>query len=155
MIATENVRLITELRQRTRDLQESLDYQTATSDVLEVISRSGGELQSVLDTLVETASRICAADSGLVLRLQEGQYHITASVGFSAEFKEHHARYPTSAGGGTITGRVAIERRVVHIEYAATDPEYTATKSEQLGHTRTMLGVPLFRDGTITGVIPT
>jgi signal transduction histidine kinase len=153
VIAMENARLITELRQRTRELQESLEYQTATSDVLKVISRSGGGLQSVLDTLVATAARICVADGGLILQLRDGQYHLVASVGFSTEFKEHHVRYPTLPGRGTVTGRVAIERRVVHIEDATADPEYTATRSQQLGQTRTMLGVPLFHDGTVAGVI--
>jgi signal transduction histidine kinase/ActR/RegA family two-component response regulator/HPt (histidine-containing phosphotransfer) domain-containing protein len=153
VIAMENARLITELQQRTGDLQESLEHQTATSDVLQVISRSGGELDPVLQMLVETAARICGADSGLILRLRDGQYHIAASVGFSTEFKEHHARYPTLPGRGTVTGRVAFERRVVHIEDVAADPEYTATRSQELGQTRTMLGVPLFRDGTVTGVI--
>jgi signal transduction histidine kinase len=130
-----------------------LDYQTATSDVLSVISRSGGELQSVLDTVVETATRICLSDGGLILRLNNGAYHIAASVGFSREFKEHHARYSTLPDRRTVTGRVAIERRVVHVEDAETDPEYGATKSQQLGQTRTMLGVPLIRDDVVTGVI--
>jgi len=152
--AMENARLLGELRERTSDLQEALEYQTATSDVLQVISRSGEEVRSVLDRLVQTATRICVADSGLILRLQDdGQYHIAASVGFSPDFTEHHARSPTSPGRGTVTGRVAVEGRVVHIEDAAIDPEYTATRSQQLGQTRTMLGVPLLRNGTVTGVI--
>jgi len=153
VIAMENVRLITELRQRTLDLQESLEYQTATSDVLKVISHSGAELRPVLETLVETATRICLADNGLIFQLQDGQYHMAASVGFPPEFNEHHLRNPTLPGRGTVTGRVAIERRVVHLEDAQTDPEYTAAKSQELGQTRTMLGVPLFRSDTVTGVI--
>jgi len=153
VIAIENARLITELRQRTRDLQESLEYQTASSDVLKVISQSGAELQPVLETLVETAGRICEADNAIIFRLRDDRYDIAASVGFSPEFVEFHARHPTGPGRGTVTGRVAIERRVVHIEDAATDPEYTATKSQQLGQMHTMLGVPLFREDMVTGVI--
>jgi GAF domain-containing protein len=153
VIAMENARLITELQQRTGDLQESLEYQTATSDVLKVISRSGAELRPVLETLVETATRICLADNGLILELKDGEYHMTASVGFPPEFIEHHLRNPTPPGRGTATGRVAVERRVVHIADAATDPEYTAATSQQLGQTRTMLGVPLFRGDTVAGVI--
>jgi adenylate cyclase len=154
VIAIENARLLGELRQRTHDLERSLEYQTATSNVLQVISRSDGEIRSVLDTMVETATRICVPDSGLILRLQDdGKYHIAASVGCSPEFLEHHARSPTLPGRGTVTGRAAIERRVVQIEDAATDPEYIATRSQRLGQTRTMLGVPLLRDGTVTGVI--
>ncbi len=153
VIAIENARLLNDLQGRTRDLQESLEYQTATSDVLKAISRSGDELQPVLQTLVETAARICQADNALIMRLQDGRYHVAASVGFSPEFREHHARSPTLPGRGTVTGRVAIERRVVHIEDAAVDPEYSAVTSQQLGQTRTMLGVPLFRGETVTGVI--
>jgi signal transduction histidine kinase len=121
--------------------------------VLKVISRSGAELRPVLDTLVETAARICLADNGLIFQLKDGQYHMAASVGFSPEFNEHHLRHPTQPGRGTVTGRVALERRVVHIEDAAADPEYTAAKSQELGQTRTMLGVPLFRGDAVTGVI--
>jgi GAF domain-containing protein len=129
VIAISSAETYRALQTRTSDLQQSLEYQTATSDVLQIISRSGGEVRLVLDTLVETAARICIADSGLILRLQDdGQYHIAASVGFSPEFSEHHARSPTPPGRGTVTGRVAVERRVVHIEDAAIDPEYTATK---------------------------
>ena len=153
VIAIENARLVNELRQRTGDLEESLEYQTATSDVLKAISRSGAALRPVLDTLVETATRICLADNGLIFQLKDHQYHMAASVGFPPEFNEHHLRHPTQPGRGTVTGRVALERRVVHIEDATADPEYTAAKSEELGQTRTMLGVPLFRGDAVTGVI--
>ena len=141
------------LQARTSDLQESLEYQTATSDVLAAISRSTGEVEPVLETLVETAARICEAEKAIIFRLQEGRYHLSASVGFSTEFKEHHAQHPTPPGRGTITGRVAVERRVVHIDDAATDPEYTARQSQLLGETRSMLGAPLLRGDEVLGVI--
>ena len=134
-------------------LKESLEYQTATSDVLQVISQSTFDLQAVLDTLVETAVRLCEADNAIMFRLRDGRYQMAASVGFSPEFREHHARNPTLPGRGTVTGRVAVEHRVVHIEDAAADPEYTATQSQQLGQTRTMLGVPLLREDKVTGVV--
>jgi GAF domain-containing protein len=141
------------LQARTADLQESLEYQTATSDVLAAISRSTGEVEPVLETLVETASRICEAEKAIIFRLREGRYHLSASVGFSTEFKEHHAQHPTPPGRGTITGRVAVERRVVHIDDAATDREYTARQSQLLGETHSMLGAPLLRGDEVLGVI--
>jgi len=153
VIAMENARLITELRQRTRDLQESLEYQTATSDVLKVISQSGGELEPVLDTLVETAARICQAESGFIFRLQDGLYHMVASFGIPAEYKDFQERNPIAPGRGTLAGRTALERRAVHIEDAAADPEYTRAEAVQLGNQRTMLGVPLVREDALIGVI--
>ena len=149
----ENARLITELRQRTRDLQESLEYQTATSDVLKVISRSGAELEPVLDTLVETAARICRAESGFIFRLHDGLCRMVASFGIPVEYKDFQARNPIAPGRGTLAGRTALERRAVHIEDAAVDPEYTRAEAVQLGRQRTMLGVPLVREDALIGVI--
>jgi GAF domain-containing protein len=153
VIAMENARLITELRQRTHDLQESLEYQTASSDVLKVISRSGAELGPVLDTLVETAARICRADSGFIFRLQDGLCRMVASFGIPAEYSGFQARNPIAPGRGTLAGRTVLERRAVHIEDAAGDPEYTRAEAVRLGRQRTMLGVPLIRDDALTGVI--
>src|SRR5205814_1178158 len=94
VIAIGNARLITELRQRTHDLQESLEYQTASSDVLKVISRSGAELGPVLDTLVETAAQICRANSGFIFRLRDGLCHMAASFGIPPEYSDFQAHNP-------------------------------------------------------------
>jgi GAF domain-containing protein/HAMP domain-containing protein len=153
VIAIENARLITELRQRTRDLEESLEYQTASGDVLKVISQSGRELEPVLDTLVETAARICRADSGFVFRLQDGLCRMVASFGIPAEYRDFQERNPIAPGRGTLAGRTVLERRAVHIADAATDPEYTRVQAVQLGRQRTMLGVPLSREDALIGVI--
>jgi PAS domain S-box-containing protein len=153
VIAMENARLLGELRERTRDLEESLEYQTATSDVLKVISRSGAELEPVLDTLVETAACICEADKAMIYRLSDGLYRTAASFGFPPEYKAFIERNPITPSRGTLTGRTVIERRAVHIEDAAIDPEYTWAESQQRGNLRTLLGVPLFREDVVVGVI--
>ena len=153
VIAIENVRLFTELRERTRDLQESLEYQTATSDVLKVISHSGAELEPVLDTLVETAARICRANSGFIFRLQDGLCRMAASFGIPAEYRDFQVRNPIAPSRGTLAGRTVLERRAVHIEDAAIDPEYTRVEAVQLGNQRSMLGVPLVREDALIGVI--
>jgi GAF domain-containing protein/HAMP domain-containing protein len=153
VIAMENARLITELRQRTHDLQESLEYQTASGEVLKVISRSGAELGPVLDTLVETAARICRADSGFIFRLQDGLCRMVAAFGIPEEYKDFQQRNPIAPSRGTLAGRTVLERRAVHIEDAATDPEYARAEAVQLGRQRTMLGVPLVREDALIGVI--
>ncbi len=148
-----NARLIGELSGRTAALQELLEYQTATSDVLKVISQSGAELVPTLDTLVSTAARICLAQSGFIFRLQHGVCRMIASFGIPAEYRDFQARNPIALDRGTLAGRTILERCAVHIEDAAADPEYTRIEAVQLGHQRTMLGVPLIREDVLIGVI--
>src|SRR5262249_34530623 len=149
----ENARLLDDLRGRTRDLQESLEYQTATSDVLKVISQSGAELEPVLENLVETASRICVAEKGFIFRLERGLYQMVASFGFSPDVKDFVLQHPIAPGRNTLTGRVAIERRVVHINDQQQSQDTVWSEAYRLGEIRTALGVPLFRDETVVGVI--
>jgi adenylate cyclase len=151
VIAMENARLLGELRGRTRDLEESLEYQTATSEVLKVISQSGAELELVLNTLAETAARICDADKAVIHQHRDSLYWMAASFGFSQEYNDYSARNPIAPGRGTTTGRMALERRAVQIEDWLNDPEHVGGELGQLSQARTGLAVPLFREDTIIG----
>ena len=147
VIAIENARLLNELR-------ESLQQQTATADVLKVISRSTFDLQTVLQTLVESAARLCDADKGNITREKDGVlYWAAESYGYSREFLDHIKGMPIETDRGSATGRALFEGRVIHIPDVKADQEYTMVEAQRLGDYRTVLAVPMLREGVALGVL--
>jgi signal transduction histidine kinase len=156
VIAIENVRLFTELQEKNRALTEALDQQTATSEVLKVISRSTFDLEPVLDTLIENATRLCGAQQGFMFRRDGELYHLAVDYNTPPAFREWVQRDPIrAAGDGSLIGRVALEGHTVQILDAQANASWRARNADApaTGDVRTLLGVPMLREGVLVGVI--
>src|SRR5262249_16934517 len=146
VIAIQNVRLFNETK-------NSLEQQTATADVLKIISRSAFDLQTVLHTLVESAARLCDADKATITRQKGGAFYRAESYGFSSEFMDYVRNVPVEPERGSVTGRALLEGKVIHIPDVQADPQYTFVEAQRLDNYRTVLGVPMLREGVPVGVL--
>jgi class 3 adenylate cyclase len=149
--------VVAELRREVAQLRaerdEALRYQTATNDVLKVLSNQAFDLRSVLETLIETAVRLCDGKMAFIYRRYDDLYRLEVSSGFTPEYHAYMVSKPVAPGRGSMIGRVTLSGETVHIIDAANDPDYTWSEAQQGGHYRTMLGVPLLREGETLGVI--
>src|SRR5262249_43885774 len=135
------------------ELRQSLQQQTATSDVLKIISRSTFDLKTVLQTLVKSAAQLCEADQGAVTRQIGGKFVRAEAYGFSSEFMDYVKDVPVEPERGTVPGRALLKGKIIHIPDVLADTDYTWAHAQKLGGFRTILGVPMLREGVPIGVM--
>ena len=153
VIAIENARLFDEVQAKTRDLSESLQQQTATADVLKVISRSTFDLEAVLDALLASACRLCEADIGTIRYRDGSDYRLATTFGCKPEWIAHFSKYSRTPDRSSVFGRTILEGHTVHIPDVLGDPDFKRPEAQKLMGFRAALGVPLVREGQTFGVI--
>ena len=153
VIAIENARLFEEVQARTKEVTEALEYQTAIGEVLSIISKSPNELKPVLDAITKIASRLCDSEFAALFNVIGDKCHIAAANNANPTFVQYLKDNPVPVEPGSSVGRAAFERKTFHIEDVLTLPGYTRSASQKVGGQRTVLGVPLLRDGQAVGVI--
>ncbi|HEX4893312.1 MAG TPA: GAF domain-containing protein, partial [Hyphomicrobiaceae bacterium] len=151
-IAVNNARLFEEVQARTREVQESLEFQTAANEVLKIISRSAFDLEPVLQSALDTAVRLCKADMGSIFQLDGTSYRWSVGTGLPSDDEAFERQNRISVDRRTLVGRAALAREAVHIQDAWSDPEYGEDDEARMGNIRSMLGVPLLRNGHPIGV---
>ena len=137
----------------TRELSQARQQQSATANMLKIISGSSFDLTAVLDTLVKSAARLCEADMASILQPKGKIFQYAANYGYSPEFVQFMEEHPLGMGRGTVVGRTLLERKPVHVPDVKADPEYTFLDAQKVGRFRTILGVPLLREAVPIGVI--
>jgi two-component system, NtrC family, sensor kinase len=141
------------IKQLRHELDEARQQQGATADVLKVISRSDFDLHAVLQSLVDSAARLCDADKAFITRQRDGAFYRAEAYGFSREYMEFVQDVPVKPERGTAAGRALLEHHVIHISDVLADPEYTWVQAQRLGDFRTILAVPMVREATPIGVL--
>lgn len=152
VIAIENARLFSELEARNREVSEALEQQTATADVLKLISRTAFDLKSVLETLARSSSELCGANESIIFLRSGEEYHARATHGADPALLDYLKANPRRKGQKSVVPRVIETGAVVHIPDKLLDEDYAFPGAVQFSDTRAMLGVPMIRDGLVEGV---